>query len=105
MTRKLVSIGVFAAAAWLLAGCSSDGSPGNGTFGCPTTSSAMSCVSGAQYCRQTSSGSAGQCVALPSGCSANPCSDCLAMGSGGILTCSSPLVGSVRETTVTVNSL
>ena len=94
-------IGLFAAAA-MFTGCVSSS---DGTFGCPASGSGMSCISGTQYCKQTSSGTAGQCLALPSGCSANPCSDCLASGSNGILTCSSVTVGAVREVTVTVNSL
>lgn len=105
MKKLLVRCLVVVCAASWLAACGGEAST-DSTFSCSGGGTTMSCVSNAQYCEQAADGSGTvtrvACLAVPAGCSGNPCSSCLASGTNGIITCSSIAIGANRSTTVTV---
>ena len=96
---------VLGAAAGLTA-CGGDSSTDT-TFGCSGGGTNMTCLANTQYCEQaTSSGTITRatCRALPTGCSGDPCANCLMSGSNGIIQCLSIPFGSARVATVSVRN-
>ena len=107
MTRAtagfLRAVGAALLASALLTACSTDDT--DSTFGCTGGGTTLNCLANTQYCEQASDGTTttgARCLAVPTGCAANPCDDCLRSGANGILVCSSIRFGTTRATTVSV---
>jgi hypothetical protein len=102
-------IGVACAVLWAsatLGACSTDDSALDNTFSCSGGATTLRCIAATQYCERamdgaTSTGAA--CRSIPStGCSGNPCNNCLMMGTNGIITCTAYTLGSSYAATAVV---
>lgn len=105
--RSMLKLAGPLCAALLLGGCSGDTGALDDTFTCTGGGMTLRCIASAQYCEQATNGSVATgaaCRSLPSSCSGNPCNNCLASGSNGIILCSSITLGSSRATTVNVRN-
>ncbi|MFO0607960.1 MAG: hypothetical protein U0324_32650 [Polyangiales bacterium] len=96
------------ALASLSLGCmtSSEPTPGESTFACPSGGS-LTCTYNSQYCLLTVQGgtTTPSCATVPPACSGagSPCSCITATLSGGSTSCASFSANNLRATTVTLN--
>jgi hypothetical protein len=86
--------GVVCAVLWAsatLGACSTNDSTLDGTFTCSGGTTTLRCIAASQYCERAMDGATATgaaCRSTPTtGCSGNPCNNCLAMGTNGIITC------------------